>query len=222
VMMRLRVPRWTGQHVTRTLSDAEVHGTRAFLRATGPDADAHRAAIRGDLDEAIQSASPPIDALAMPFYMRSVDYSLSRGELAKLAVAAHPEHWMAWLMAADVAPPTSPERERALRRAMALAPTEPEVLLSVTRELARARRWEQVYGLTHKMLGLGAHHPDLWLIHLSALNETGRCEAARIWGSALEEYVEAANKGAVRAARAHPCHPSADEPAGATVTSSPE
>lgn len=222
VITRLRVPWWNGEHVTRTLSDAEVHATRAFLRATGPDAEVQRPAIRSDLDEAIQSRSPPIDALALPFYMQTLKYPLSRGELAKRAVAAHPDHWMAWLMAADVAPLDSAERAQALRRALALAPTEPEVLLRTTRELARARRWDQVYGLSHKMLGLGAHHPDIWLIHLSALIETRQCEAARIWGAAVEEYLEPAKKRDVAAVRARPCQAPVEEPAGATITSSPE
>lgn len=222
VMTRLRVPRWDGQHVTRTFTDPEVHATRAFLRATGVDADAHREDIRRDLDEAIQSASPPIDALATPFYMPALDYHLSRAELAKLAVAAHPEHWMAWLMAAAVAPPDSVEHDRALRRAMSLAPTEPEVLLGMTRELARTGRWEEAYGLSHRILALGVHSQGLWLTHLIALIETGRCEAARIWGSALEEYVDAAKKGMVAAVRARPCRPRPPEPAAATVTSSPQ
>ena len=225
VATRWLVPRWNGRHETRILADAEVHAVRALLRASSSyveEPEAHAAAITGELDEAIGHGSPPLDALAVAFYRLNRPYRLSRTELAKVAVATHPRKWMAWLMAADVAPAGSDERDRALHRALAFAPTEPEVLLRLAREHARVGRWQEVLGLSSRILRAGVQHPDLWLMHLYALQETGRCDSARLWGAALEGYVGPEKKGDVATVRARPCHEPTDEDAAATVTSNPQ
>jgi hypothetical protein len=225
VVTRWRVPRWNGVHETRILADAEVHAVRALLRASSSyveDPEAHAAAIAGELDEAIGHGGPPLDALAVAFYRLNRPYRLSRDELAKMAVATHPKQWMAWIMAADVASPGSDERDRALHRALAFAPTEPEVLLRLAREHARAARWREVLGISSRILRAGVQHPDLWLMHLYALQETGRCDTARLWGTALEGYVGPEKKGDVATVRARPCHEPADEDDAATVSSSPQ
>ncbi|HEY8923580.1 MAG TPA: DUF1570 domain-containing protein [Polyangia bacterium] len=225
VITRWRVPRWNGLHETRVLTDAEVHAVRALLRASSSnveDPEAHAAAIASELDEAIGHGSPPLDALAVAFYQLNRPYRFSRAELASMAVATHPRKWMAWLMAADVAPGGSDERDHALHRALAFDPTEPEVLLRLAREHARVGRWQEVLGISSRILRAGVQHPDLWLMHLYALQETGRCDTARLWGAALEGYVGTEKKGDVARVRARPCREPADEDAAATVTSTPE
>lgn len=224
VSVRWRVPRGNGAYETRILPDAEVHAVRALLRSSSShfeDRDAQAAAIVGELDEAIGRGPPPIDALAVAFYGLDRPYRLSRAELAKMAVATHPRTWMAWLMAADVASPGSNERDHALHRALAFAPTEPEVLLRLAREHARVGRWGEVLGISTRILRAGAYHPDLWLMHLHALQETGRCDTARLWGAALEGYVAPEKRRDVASVRAGPCHPPADQPSEAAVTAPP-
>jgi hypothetical protein len=194
---RIEIPRWNEHADVRELSPAEVHALRALLRATIPSdseaPEARRAAMQADLAQALNARTPPIDALALAFFFmdgsRQADPAATRAALARRATASNPNHWMAWLMAHESAPPGSDESAQALQKALALAPTEPEVSMALANERARAGRWPEVLRITNRVLGAGATNHKLWILHLEAMVHTGRCAPARLWGGALENYL---------------------------------
>jgi hypothetical protein len=209
----IEIPRWNERAGVRELSPAEVHALRAFLRAvipTGGEApEVRRAAIQADLAQALRATSPPIEALALAFFYmdtsRQADAAAIRAELARRAIATNPNQWMAWLMAHQSAPPGSDERSRALQKALALAPEEPEVWTALADERARAGRWPEVLKITNRFLGAGATNHKLWILHLEAMVRTGRCAPARLWGRALENYLAPDERGLAEAVGWHAC-----------------
>jgi hypothetical protein len=225
-MRRVAIPRWNERAEERLMRPAEVQALRAYLRAvipTGGEAPAARqAALQADLAQALDATSPPIEALALAFFLmdtsRQADAATTRAELARRAIATNPNEWMAWLMASASAPPGSNEHAGALHKALALAPTEPEVWVAVAHERARLGRWPEVLKITNRVLGAGATNHKLWILHLEAMVRTGRCEPARLWGTALETYLAPHEKGLAdsvgwRACRApNPAAPSAAGP----------
>jgi len=197
---KVEIPRWNERADVREMSPAEVHALRAFLRATirtgGEAPEVRQAAVRADLTQALNASSPPIEALALAFFLmdtsRQADAAAIRAELARRAIASNPNQWMAWLMAYESALPGTDQRAQALHKALALAPTEPEVAIAVAYDRARAGRWPEVLKITNttRVMGAGATHHKLWILHLEAIVRTGRCAPARLWGSALESYLD--------------------------------
>jgi hypothetical protein len=211
----IEIPRWNEHVDVRELPPAEVHALRAFLRvvalAGGEAPEVRRAALQADLAQALNTTSPPIEALALAFFFNDwsgrADAVTARAELARRAIASHPDQWMAWLMAHQSAPPGSDERGRALHKALALAPTEPEVWIVVAKDRAQAGRWLDVLKITNGVLGAGATNHKLWILHLEAMVRTGRCAPARLWGTALETYLAPDEKGLLEAVGWQACRP---------------
>jgi len=66
-------------------------------------------AIQLDMERLLGRAdSSALDASAMAFYTPELGIATSRPELARRAVAGHPESWLAWQMVADATRPGDP------------------------------------------------------------------------------------------------------------------
>jgi len=207
------IPAWDGKHETRVMTDADVHASRAVLTVlTGQGHDERLPAARADLEEALRDPRPPIDAFVLAFHEPRVAPPLSRQELARRAVAAHPEDWLSWLLVAKAAPGGSAERQEAVRRALALHPQASEALALQAYELDLAKRWSEMLRITNEILYDGSIRHVFWIMHLSALLHTGHCHEADVWGTALEGFLDAKEAAEVAAVRARiTCGP----PAGA-------
>lgn len=188
------LPSWNGRHQERPLTDAEVHASRALLGLLGAPmsgrGDSALEAARADLAEALQAPRPPVEALVLAFYQPRLKPSLSKPELARLAVQTHPEQWMSWLLATELTAPGSADRQQALARAMTADPDATEISFVEALELARVNRWAETLELTNEILPAGAMNHDVWLLHLQALDRTGHCQEAKLWGAALEGYLD--------------------------------
>ncbi|MEP6652109.1 MAG: hypothetical protein ABJA82_02055, partial [Myxococcales bacterium] len=98
------MPAWEGEVEVRILSDAQVHGTRAYLYAygyvTGLEEGAQPERSAAEIKEALREDPHALDAMAIAFYAsnrrRPIDIGLSRAELASRASRAHPEAWLSW------------------------------------------------------------------------------------------------------------------------------
>lgn len=201
---------WAGAPGSRILADAEVHALRAFLYSAVhiPDEGQDLAAMRAEVDEALVAASPPIEALSVAFYTPELKYRIGRRELATMAVKAHPESWMAWIMLADSSPEQQePPGEDVLLRARGLAPDEPEVLVRLAEKRAAQGRWNVALALSDAALPAAANHPDIWLIYVAALWRTGQCDQARRWVAAIKGYLPAASRHPLEEATAGTCIP---------------
>jgi hypothetical protein len=200
---------WTGTPQTRVLSDAEVHGVRALLYGTASDLrnPDKLAAARAEVDEALRAPTPSVDALAVARYVAELGYHLPPAELAARAVHADRGRWMAWLMMADAA--TSPDAASlgALIQAYELDPGNPEIVARLSLRKANEGKWAQALGFTNHVLAAGVQHHEIWFVHLRALIETGRCEEATRWRTALEGYLPPNGRDAraLAAAAARPC-----------------
>jgi hypothetical protein len=66
-------------------------------------------------------------------------------------------------------------------------------------------RWRLFIALLH--LAADVQHHAIWFVHLRALIESGRCEGATRWRTALEGYLPANRRDAraLAAAAARPC-----------------
>ena len=178
---------WLGEVRDRPMSDAEVHGSRAFLYSVfhpiGEKPQLDKARV--ELDEAMSAPVPPIDALALAFYSRLAKDVTARVALAQRAAATHADNWLSWIMVADSTDPKSPEHESALDRALDLAPDEREVLVRAAISKARQERWDEAVVFSTRALRGRAVRTDLWEVHLTALAKTGFCAEAEQWATTL-------------------------------------
>ncbi len=172
----------------RAMSDAEVHGVRALvfdLGARGDDAVA-LARIDAEVKEALRLEPGAIDASVEAFYALTSSRDERRlADIAGAAVRAHPDRWVAWVMAADAAPAGGPERRKALERAVALGPAEPGVLTRMAVLEAREGRWAEALAFTSRALRLHAMSWELLSLHAQALTRTGRCNDAAFFRRAV-------------------------------------
>ena len=187
------LPAWNGRYQSRRLSDAEVHASRAVIAtmvgagyAQGPG---WVTAARADVAEALQDPRPPIEAFVLPFYEPRLAPGLSRAQLARRALEVHPEHWMAWWLAAEVADHGSTARYHAVERALQLNPLATDPLEAHAWDLALQSRWHETLAITNEILPDGALRHDVWVLHLEALMNTGHCREAALWGSALQGFL---------------------------------
>lgn len=209
-VIRGTLPPWGGTPGVRSMADPEVHALRAFLYSAVHISDESQdlAAMRAEVDEALVAASPPIEALAVAFYTPELKYRIGRRELATMAVKAHPENWMAWIMLADASPKQEePPGGEVLLRARGLAPDEPEVLVRLAEKRAAQGKWNVALALSGAALPAGANHPDIWLIYAAALWRTGQCDQARRWVAAIKGYLPAASRHPLEEATAGTCIP---------------
>jgi hypothetical protein len=178
---------WVREVRMRSMSDAEVHGVRAFLyssfRPPGGTSDT-RAAV-AELEDAFREERPPLEALALAFYGRGEWHGGTRAKLAEQAVAARPDSPLAWLMVADSKAIPDPAYRAALVRALARGPDNRDVLERLTFLTAHQRRWQDALVFSTKALDNGSVRDDLRLAHLRALAMTGQCGEAALWANVL-------------------------------------
>jgi hypothetical protein len=196
----------------RTLADAEVHGLRALLYAIfpGPRSRWVDEEQRDEILEALRQDPGALDALAAAFYLRASHPTGQRQALAARATRAHPESWLAWVMAADAAGRTGTAARTALERAYGVAPEEPEVVLRLVLLDIQDRRWTDTLTLTTlAMRRLHSHDVTIFAAHVVALAHLGRCEAASWYLDAVSavappRHARAMNELSVAARRACP------------------
>ena len=207
---------WAGTPSVRAMTDSEVHGVRAYLywSMRGANDEITEAAIRAELDEALHAELPALEALAVAFYGPDAASPARRNELAEQAKRTYPDRWMAWVMAADVQSGDLLASRADLFRGLRLAPDEPEILIRLAAADEREGLWDDALDLTNRVLGAGAVHHDLWLMHLMAMRETGLCPFADRWAAALLAYFPPQEARAVDGIARLPCreHPAATEP----------
>jgi len=210
----LPIPPWSGQARVREMTDTEVHGLRAFLYWSMREGTSGitNEVIRTEIDESLRADRPGLEALAVAFYAEEVAYPRSHSDLAALAVRAHPDHWMAWLMSAEARSPDAPERMSDLRRALQLAPRAPWVLGELAEIEAREERWSNVLRYTNLDLAAGTTYPELWILHLAAARATGHCPEAELWAFALRSYLPRTYAARLGAAQRIPCGATAPSP----------
>jgi hypothetical protein len=182
---------WSGSIDVRVLSDAEVHGMYAYLYAyvRPPGEPVNPVAARAEIGEALRGDPSALDALAVAFYAPELRIGASPPELARRAVGAHPDSWLAWQMVADSTRPGDPARLTALTRALEVAPDQPEVLARMATLKAWLGSWDDALSFSTKALPAGAVHPELWMVHLVALAHTGHCPEAALWAAAFTGYL---------------------------------
>lgn len=176
---------WRGETEMRPLTDAEVHGLRAYLFAKAhlPNQPTKLVVAHAEIDEALRIDPSVLDALAVAFYAPEVRIDTPHPELARRAVSAHPESWLAWLMVADsTSSRDDPARLTALAHALEVAPDQPEVLTRIAALKASSGNWDEALAFSTKALRTGAVRPDLWMIRLAALPNTARCAEAASLG----------------------------------------
>ncbi|HVZ34919.1 MAG TPA: hypothetical protein VG963_20975 [Polyangiaceae bacterium] len=157
----------------RNLSPAEAHGVLARLSGRlAPDIAEQEMLEAFDLDP------NEVNALILRFDRMEAADDGARLELARRAVAAHPESGEAWLLAARAEPPGEAQRA-ALARAHELAPDHPGVAkLMAGRELEQG---EAAKALEYRTLSLRRSQltPGLLALYVRALAARGDCARAR-------------------------------------------
>lgn len=160
------------------MSDAEVHGLRAFL--FGVIGKTRRGAIkraRGEIAESMRQKPGSIEALAVDYHL-SLDDDESRAALAQEAAELFPNQWLSWVMAADTTTLAGPAAVDAVERAAKLAPDEPEVLARLAIVRANQDRLAESVSLSTRALALGATNLMLFYVHTYASALTGDCPTA--------------------------------------------
>lgn len=178
---------WERDVRIRQVSDAEVHGLRAYLysffRAPGGTPDERAAAA--ELEEAFHEGDPPLEALALAFYVRGGWHGGTRAALAAQAVDARPDSPLAWLMMADTKYIADPEHRSALLQGLARGPDNRDVLEHLTLVTLRERRWREALLFSARALRNGSIRGEVRLAHLQALAMTGQCAEAALWADAI-------------------------------------
>jgi hypothetical protein len=186
IVLHIPAPPWSGRIQTRAMSDAEVHGARAFMYAIGkmsgePPLDR----VRAEIAEALAVDPAALQALAAQYYLLGGDMSpVQRGALARQASEAHPDAAMAWLMVADAAA-FGDARQTALARALALAPNDPEILTRLAVLKASKDRWDEAAAFSRKAIRLGATSAEALRIHTLSMAHTGHCREATFYVAGL-------------------------------------
>lgn len=173
----------------RPMTDAEVHGLRAFLYATAevPDAET-RQRTREEADEALAQDPNELEALAVESYFLKPTNDERLG-LARRAQNNDASRSLAAAMIADAAGPARPESRAALLHALASSPDDREVVLRLSLAEASVGRWEQALAFSARAIRLGAAYDSrLLLVHARALAHAGKCEDAVAFSAALAAY----------------------------------
>lgn len=182
---------WRERIEARAMAPAEIHAVRAFLQAfVTPDGTPNPARARVELAAALAADVPPLDALALQFYLPPPDGKTASSEIAARAVKAYPKSWLAWLMTADADDvPEGSAAQAATARALALSPDQPEVLMRLAGIKALAGQWAEALALSTRALGLRAAGDSTLTFRLAALAYAGQCRTAAAWSAALRGYL---------------------------------
>jgi len=154
----------------QTLHSADVHGILARLSQQLAPEQSER-----ELKEALRLDPNQLDALVTQY--RTATGDAQRGEIARRAVAQHPESADAWLLAAATEP-AGDTRYQALQRAEKLADAHPGVERLLAEE--ELRRGHARTALEHTGLALRRAWttPELLAVHVAALAAEHECIAA--------------------------------------------
>jgi hypothetical protein len=176
----------------RVLPDADVHATRAFLfhRAASEGKPPQRDRAAAEVVEALAADSNDTAALAEALFWRPTGLTIAREDLAKRAIGAHPDDWLAWVADAAFAGEQAggAMRSRAhadLVRALTLAPDRPEIVFLLAQSHAAEGHWSEALAFSTKALRLGTRYPELLSLHTEALARTGQCSQATWFAAAL-------------------------------------
>jgi tetratricopeptide (TPR) repeat protein len=177
----LPVHAWKGGAAVRALPPAEVHALRADLLRMSPGYGARPQLVAPEIAKALE-ADP-----GNPYALM-----LKEGGDPKVATAAHPDDWRAWLLAFD----RNQEDRQAIDQAMKLAPDEPSVLLRMA--FAELHTDEGPRALEHatRAADLAPGRSDALDALAHALAGNGRCdEASAVEQRAVDAVADAAASG---------------------------
>jgi len=155
----------------RPLSAPEVHTIRLNIPRAWT-----RESLRAEVNEAL--AEDPGHVAALLVY--SSWYPASAKQLARRAVAAHPEDPRAWGMLANaLADDADPrERETCLRRAVELAPDRAAGYVGLASELLAQNRAADALALSGRAVELTPWSAAALQVHAQVLADLGRCDQA--------------------------------------------
>ena len=168
-MFKTPVPIELFEPKVRHLSSAEMHGVLAWLTLSGDRELADREAA-----EALRLDPNELRALVVRFYMLGDSAENARLDLAKRAIAAHPESSDAWLLWARAQAP-GVDRRSALETAKKLEPEHPGVLTLLADELVRQGRAADALAYTRLALQRSPATLELMQLHLEALIAKHNC-----------------------------------------------
>lgn len=157
----------------RVLSQAEVHGVLAALssRLELPLGEREmRSALRLDPDE--------LNALGVMFHALPASQTAERLEVARRAVAAHPDSGAAWLLQVQAEPGAAAQAD-ALLHAARLAPDHPLVARLLAEAELSSGRPEAALAHANVALRRSPLTPELLTLHIAALAARHRCNTAR-------------------------------------------
>jgi hypothetical protein len=157
----------------RNLSPAEAHGVLARLSAGLAPGVAEQ-----EMLEALKLDPNEVNALLVRFERLEEASDAERLEVARRAVAAHPESGEAWLLAAR-AEPSGEAQRAALARAHTLAPDHPGVAMLMARQ--ELEEGDAGKALEYSALALRRSPltPSLLALYVRALGTRGNCAKAR-------------------------------------------
>ncbi|MFT3914572.1 MAG: DUF1570 domain-containing protein [Anaeromyxobacteraceae bacterium] len=155
----------------RPLPPAEVHALRARLPAIGAARSEGRAAA--EFKEALAEDPVQLEGLRFLAEARGADGKA----LARKAVEAHPGSERAWLLAARFADDAA-ATEKALRRAVELAPDDVESLVELAWFLVRAEREGEALPHARKAAFLAPWSAPVLDTYAGALQGLGQCPEA--------------------------------------------
>jgi hypothetical protein len=162
----------------RPLSSADIHAWRALVdqlasKDRAAEAKQHR-------DRAL--ALDPTQILAASMLLRDVGgpQGQARWDLVDRVIAAHPGDWRAWFQrGGDFGPNPAPEVRNARKRAAALAPRRPEVLLLEAIAAHDDMDWKASELFARQAATDPMQRPYLTTLILEAVEQQGRCDEAR-------------------------------------------
>ena len=186
-----RLAPWNGRIQTRSVSEAEWHGMRAFLLAfaTSRMTTWDPTKMMLEANQALRFDPTNIEALMLAFYHGGIVDETVRAELARRASQAHPSSWRAWLMIAHSSKPGDSAALGAFSRALAIAPEEPQVLATLAWWKLGRGQGAEALAISTKAIARRLTNDDLLTAHTAALASVGRCDEATQWATALSSYL---------------------------------
>lgn len=180
--LTVRVPAIDPPTQERLLPDAEVHAIRAFLvlhtRGSFKDESVERLQLaRKEVDEALRQDAGNVSAVMS---MGALQPQM-REELARRAVAAHPENADAWLMLADALRSSNEgvsEREQALKKATSLTDKSAQAANELAYLYVKQGRFLTALPLAKRALHLAPWSSAVWDIYAAVAFGLRNCEEA--------------------------------------------
>lgn len=187
--------------VERLLTPSDLHMVRARLAgaswSTNPGSrteEGVRKEMRQQIDTAISLDATNVTALWADDWS-PLSQRLTR---ARAATVAHPEDPRAWELLGsllDRAQPGSAEEENAYRKALALAPDNPDVINGLAWLLQDQGRWSQAMPLVMKALKRAPNEPFVLATYAAVMFKAGSCTNAVAYQQrALDHLTPASRK----------------------------